>query len=460
MPAHSTLLTAREAQDDLTELAREIARRHSYFALRRDAFASAVENARAALQGPTSAVELGAEASKVMAALRDGHARIAGAPDAFMARAYAPCLFGSTPDGLVAFHEDRRGFIDEECPYVRGIDGDDVGEWLEAALAFVPADTQRAGALRAAKLLRFIGSLRAALVLPGSGELRLELRNRAGTVSRSVLLPLSRRKPLYGRCPDSARLVPAGIGYLRIERCSADLDDEAVLHARLSAVRRTRGLIIDLRDNGGGSRLVVKTLLPYLMAPDEPPAVVTAALYRLQPRDPPSTPDGYLADRFMHPATSAVWTPAEQAAVRVFLARFAPRWVPPTEQGFSDVHVMAVSRPPETPFWYRQPVVVLVDEGCYSATEILLAALKERPGVTLVGACSGGGSGRPRGFTLPRSRLRVKASTMVSYRSDGTLIQGRGIEPDEQADRAASDFLGRTDHVLARAVSVLTSKIG
>ncbi|GIK15815.1 MAG: hypothetical protein BroJett003_07790 [Planctomycetota bacterium] len=90
-----------------------------------------------------------------------------------------------------------------------------------------------------------------------------------------------------------------------------------------------------------------------------------------------------------------------------------------------------------------------------SATDVFLSAFKGRPGVTLIGTPSGGGSGRKRGYTLAHSGIEVRLSSMASFRADGWLYDGSGIEPDVLAPATPDDLIGRTDSVLDLAVSRL-----
>jgi C-terminal processing protease CtpA/Prc len=106
-----------------------------------------------------------------------------------------------------------------------------------------------------------------------------------------------------------------------------------------------------------------------------------------------------------------------------------------------------------------RPVVVLMDEGSFSATDIFLGAMSLAPNVTLMGVPSGGGSGRSRGFDLPNSRLRVILSTMASFRPDGHLYDGVGIAPDVMAPRTLDGVANGRDTQMAEALRFLRQRI-
>ena len=102
---------------------------------------------------------------------------------------------------------------------------------------------------------------------------------------------------------------------------------------------------------------------------------------------------------------------------------------------------------------YDRPVIVLQDSGCFSATDIFLGAFEGIPGVTLLGVPSGGGSGRSRKVTLPRSGVRLRVSSMASFQPGGKLYDGNGVHPDVIVEPTPGDWIGRSDSMLDAAVA-------
>jgi C-terminal processing protease CtpA/Prc len=209
----------------------------------------------------------------------------------------------------------------------------------------------------------------------------------------------------------------------------------------------TRGLIIDVRGNGGGKRTPLLALYPFLMGEEEPPQVVSAARYRLFWE----FPRHHLDARFMRRADDRRLDPAEKRAIARFAADFRPEWWPP-ERRFSEWHYLVISRDPDiTP--YMKPVVVLMDDRCFSATDVFLGALMGRPGVTLMGIPSGGGSAFSQTFRLPNSKLEVKCASMASFQPTGELYDTKGIQPDVVIESPPEYYLeGGQDPFLAGAV--------
>jgi C-terminal processing protease CtpA/Prc len=131
------------------------------------------------------------------------------------------------------------------------------------------------------------------------------------------------------------------------------------------------------------------------------------------------------------------WTAAEREAIRAFREGFTPEVTPGA-------------------YHYDAPVVVLLDQKSFSATDIFLAALKGWPGVKLVGYPSGGGSARRMGVRLPESRIGLSLASMASFQWSGQLFDGNGVQPDIVVDPLPEYFLldGR-DNILERAIDVI-----
>ena len=109
-------------------------------------------------------------------------------------------------------------------------------------------------------------------------------------------------------------------------------------------------------------------------------------------------------------------------------------------------------------FFYDKPVAVLCNAGSFSATDGFLSAFADLPQVILVGEPSSGGSGAARRFQLRNSGTVVMLSTMASFRSNGRLFDGNGVEVDVEVKPKIGDYLTDADSVLERAVQILKEK--
>jgi C-terminal processing protease CtpA/Prc len=244
------------------------------------------------------------------------------------------------------------------------------------------------------------------------------------------------------------------IGYIRL----AEMDDHAARLARelMPRFRATRGMIIDVRGNGGGSRDALLALLPHVLPPDSPPRVLNIAAYRLND----TFSADHLAERFMYRRDDARWSDAERQAIDRAMATFKPSWLPPErDRDFSDWHFLIVSREAAAKananlYHYHKPVIVLCDGDCFSATDIFLGAFKGLPNVTVLGTASSGGSGRKQSLRLPNSGLTASLSSMISFLPDGSMFDLNGVHPDIIVEPLPTDFViaGGSDTQLDAAI--------
>jgi len=113
------------------------------------------------------------------------------------------------------------------------------------------------------------------------------------------------------------------------------------------------------------------------------------------------------------------------------------------------------------------PIVVLINNGTASASEILAGALKGKPGVVLMGRHSFGKASVQAVFPLGRGTA-LRLTTAHYYTAQGADIEGKGLEPDIKfddsydnhiegtADPLAGDGLA-TDHAVTKAIEHILS---
>ena len=448
--ARSGPLTREEAERDLARLAELIETRYSY----RDLVGFDWRGALAALRhGLGATVERGAFAlgiAELLARFGDGHTRL----ELFdLPPGYAPFLPARFGGRLYAFEPDRSGLLDAGFPILLAIDGVPVERWLEAAGRWAVDGSPQLRAFQTERFLRHVVFLRTLLDLPARDTVTLLLGRQEDGATREKVLPIVATKPLYGIWPAGrSRRLDGDIGYLRLASMAPaeQISDELI--ETMNRFRDTEGLILDLRGNGGGSRDALRILLPYLLEDDQV-AVVNAARYRLDRLDDPAAPEGYLADRYLFPLASKRWSPGERAAIERLREVGELSWTPAGIE-LSDWHYFTISRDDNpAAYRYREPVAVLLDAGCFSATDVFLGAFSAQPGprVWLIGEPSGGGSGRSLSYELPASGLRVRLSSMVSYRPYWRLYERHGVFPDRVVEAVPTDFTGETDTVLDAA---------
>ncbi|MEM1095653.1 MAG: S41 family peptidase [Bacteroidota bacterium] len=411
-------------------------------------YAAALDSLRASLGAQTTGNALGLAVQQVMARFIDGHAGVSGfayPPGAL------PFAIDAVQGGYAAFRPDRSAFIHPDHPYVVALDGVPIGGWLEAASAWVVQGSPQYQAYGALRHLRRVNHLRTVLGLPLADSLAVTLADLSGASRRTLAMPVQPNEQRAVRFPQrESQVLDGNIGYLRLEQMNEDAVEN--VETWMPQFEQTDGLIIDVRGNTGGSRDALRALFPYFMADTDPPHVANAAQYRLSD----DLDDDHLQNRYMHRATSKAWSADERAAIEAFAQAFQPEWMPP-QADFSAWHYLVLSHDTAPhAYTYTAPVVILMDEKCFSATDIFLSAFKGWRDVTLMGQPSGGGSARSRTYTLEPVPLMVRMATMASFQRDGTLYDGRGIQPDIVLQSRVTDLIQRgTDTLIDAALAHL-----
>lgn len=196
------------------------------------------------------------------------------------------------------------------------------------------------------------------------------------------------------------------IGYLYYPTFSQTVG-EGNLDNVLYFLSSARGLIIDVRDNGGGSLTNVETFVSRFITE---PTVVGYISHKTGP--------GH--DDFSEPR-AITYRPA--AAGRI-------RW--------------------------GKPVVVLANRSTFSAANNFVSVMKNLPGVKVAGATTGGGSGMPYSSELPCGwGVRFSACSILDARGESTES---GVEPSEgcEAEITPADMAAGRDPILEKAISLLS----
>ena len=165
----------------------------------------------------------------------------------------------------------------------------------------------------------------------------------------------------------------------------------------------TKGLIVDIRHNGGGSLEGMRNLV------------------------------GYFADT------------TRQVANFVFKNK-------PGREQFLDTIPIEVKPAKRT---YTRPVYVLTDHNSYSAATFFPGLVRTFPHVKTMGSTSGGGGGVPRVYEL-RNGWKYRFSATVTLDMDGFNIEN-GVPADIPVPDDALDLKNGRDIVLERAIDTIAA---
>jgi Peptidase family S41 len=426
-----------------------------------DVLKKSFEDAASGLTGPMTVVEFHVEVLRLLARIKDGHTR-ANLPEA--ASAYLDSLPVSLPFGLRFL--DGKAFIlrnlsstpaIKEGSELLSIDGMSMTDVLSALVPLIPSDAGiRTRPLRMLEFPALFGRLLTLRFGPRE-SFRVRLRPPGGGAVREVSVPGVAGKDvariLNERYPDSALRPPLyeltfrGDTAVLAIRAFADDDGKKALPYpeflraafRVLEEKGTAGLVIDLRDNGGGRDEYAKLLFAHVM---DRPFLYYRALEAKK--------DHYDLFRYAD----------EPKEVQDEYARQVKR----NDRGWFDVvgHPNSgLQQPEEAHFGGR--VAILINGMSFSATGETTSLFHfHRKAVFFGEECGAGYYGNTSGFsvmvTLPKSGIRVRIPLVIYVMAVDGYPRDRGLVPDVPVTPTIEDLLSGRDPVMDRAFRYLAEK--
>ncbi len=238
------------------------------------------------------------------------------------------------------------------------------------------------------------------------------------------------------------------------ERVNRRIAEDLLVLLQMMKIELHDSCPVEFRD-GGGTREALIELAAHLMKSTDAPRIANVCKYRSYK----GFRDRHLNSRFVYRKTSKRFDERERKAVSQFIESFKPEWEPDPAE-FSDWHFLVLSKDEDDKrIVYDRPIVILMNQKCFSATDIFLGAFKGWPNVTLVGQPSSGGSAKTEDFDLPVSRMEIECASMASFQPNGKLYDSNGIQPDVLVEPSPEYFVrGGDDPFLDKAISILKAK--
>lgn len=200
------------------------------------------------------------------------------------------------------------------------------------------------------------------------------------------------------------RVLDDNIGYIRYDSFQKAIG-EGNLDDVLVYLALCRGLIIDIRNNGGGD-------------------LTTAEM---------------LAGRFVHEKT---------------LVGYMQHKTGTGHNDFSDLEPQYLE--PSSNFRWHKPVCVLTNRSVYSAANSFTVMMRALPNVTIVGDHTGGGSGMPMSNSLPNG-WSVRYSACPMYDKDKQQTEF-GISPDVNVALSDESTAKGIDDIIEAARKIIAQK--
>ena len=192
------------------------------------------------------------------------------------------------------------------------------------------------------------------------------------------------------------------LGYLAIHSWSGrEVPDYC--HQALEQLRDTKGLIVDVRLNGGGSEDLAQEV----------------------------------AGRFL---------------TNDFVYAFSQFRNGPKHQDLTKKVERIVG--PSGPWRYDHPVVLLIGQKCMSSNESFIAMMSGDPDLTTMGDHTCGSSGNPRMLELPL-QITVSIPRWIDYLPDGSPLDEHGFQPEIFFKPMPGAFEGERDDLLSKALEFL-----
>jgi hypothetical protein len=171
----------------------------------------------------------------------------------------------------------------------------------------------------------------------------------------------------------------------------------------LEHMRDTRGLILDVRLNGGGSEDLAKEVAA-----------------RFVPKD--------------------------------FVYAYGQFRNGPRHSDLTEKRARVIS--PRGPWRYLRPVVLLIGQKCMSSNESFVGMMTGDPDLVTMGDHTCGSSGNPRLINLPLD-MTVSVPQWIDFLPDGTPLDEKGFRPQMPFQPEAGAFEGQRDDLLTAALARL-----
>jgi carboxyl-terminal processing protease len=237
---------------------------------------------------------------------------------------------------------------------------------------------------------------------------RLKVIGPAGTVVHLTILRAGVSAPLeidvtrakITVASSSGKMLPNGIAYVQITTFGDNTTSELISTLTTLVAQKPKGLILDLRDNGGG---YLQTAVE-VVSQFQDSGVVLYEQYGNGTKKPYNVMPGGLATKI--------------------------------------------------------PIVVLINEGTASASEITAGALQDYMRAKLVGVISYGKGSVQNWVPLSNNQGAVRVTIARWLTPNGRQIDKKGLTPDVYVQRTAADRKAGRDPQLDMAVQVLTDMVG
>lgn len=456
------ILSKQEAIDDINQLQSLIQKKYSYTFLNDVDVNKEIQLIKEELKDEVTTYDFALKIGRFLNKFGDGHSKIRNIN--FTESGVLPFSVSSF-NGKVVCTKDEK-LLSDDYPFLQSINGIATSKLLETSEEYLtpnasPQFKEFVKILRLSRIgeiLKLNGSTdrKLVIVLESADGKTTSLVKDMDEYGSSKKLNLIQKAELI---KERKSYEPFEVkqfddfGYLRIKSMKTykgDVPNEWPIHK----LENSKGIIIDVRNNGGGARHILSELAPHFI--NKKQGFIVGNVARFRTNDTSKNHD--LSDRYLYQIRDEYYDEDIKLKLKSWSSNFSQS-VSLNDSLYSAYYYLYIEGH-QNPKFAHTPTVVLMNEGCYSATDIFLSAFKEIDGVTLIGTASGGGSGRSRIYQLNNSLIECKLSSIVSFQPNGELYDGIGVQPDIEVKQAGLfDVLKETDNQLEFALNYLKKNI-
>ncbi|WP_299180120.1 S41 family peptidase [uncultured Aquimarina sp.] len=361
-------------------------------------------------------------------------------------------------------------YYDDEFPYIKSINGITIKTLIDTYNFRDKKAPKQAKLSRGANAIQKYG----ALLFHTDKECpeRVEVVFSNGRLEKKEILELTMARKGYisslsianyntikrvtkGEFNGLKKILNKNIGYIKLPMMfhyKNNNDLEQFIEKTIQEFSNTKALILDLRNNPGGSRELLQTLAPYMILPNQSPWIANVGYLRTN--NPIDTDIRSMSNRYLYIYNSQNFSDNDRKAIDIFNKTCK------TEKNFDHSKF-------SSPFYmvlragkisYNQPIYILVNEYSFSAASVFTAAFKGLPNIKIVGETTDGSSGNSKKIYLNNSNIRVKISTMLSFQRNGKTLDGHGTVPGIYISVDKEQIFTGKDTQLEKLVAIINDR--